>query len=74
MSQSSQYLGGAMSEPNETVESINEAMGNIDAVLESLNKIPDTTELVDEVRQLRERLTKVLFILLDKTKVRKTGE
>jgi len=55
---------------NETVESLNEALGNIDAALAALDKISDSVELIDEVRQLRERLTKVLFLLLDTTKLR----
>lgn len=59
-----------MSKPSENVEQIIKAACSIDAALESLNKIPDTTELVDEVRQLRERLAQVLLVLLDKTKVR----
>jgi hypothetical protein len=63
-----------MLKPSDNVEQIIEAARSIDAALESLNKIPDTTELVDEVRQLRERLAQVLLILLDKTKVRETCE
>lgn len=63
-----------MLKPSDNVEQIIEAARSIDAALESLNKIPDTTELVDEVRQLRERLAQVLLVLLDKTKVREICE